>query len=124
MKTNKGFTLVEIMIVIVIITLLAAMAIPAFQRVKYNSIENRYKKGEKLSKEQLQYLQEYREDHGKKDEKFVAISEYTSSSNTSSEIKIDKITIDGKEYYLVPYSSSYDTVDIKGKRFLTVPAKQ
>ena len=37
MNQTKGFTLVEIMIVVVIIGLLAAMAIPAFQKVRQAS---------------------------------------------------------------------------------------
>lgn len=98
MKTKKGFTLVEVMIVCVIIGLLAAMAIPAFQKVKYSSIRSDIQAGVVVSEAQYKWYKEYRKENPRQ----VEAEKKPDNQNNVEAEKIDTIVINGKTYKLVP----------------------
>ncbi len=83
-SSHKGFTLVEIMIVVVIIGLLAAMAIPAFQKVRRASIKSTMANdGRQLASAAQQYFLENAQTQ-------AAISEILNSTLTGTSSKYVK----------------------------------
>jgi prepilin-type N-terminal cleavage/methylation domain-containing protein len=106
MKNRKGFTVVEYMIVFVIVGLLAAMAIPAFQKVKVSTLAKQVASGGALSANDEEFLKNHissiptemlpripREYGGTKDQIFVV----------PQSIRFDQtIILNGKTYGLVP----------------------
>ena len=109
-RSNKGFTLVEIMIVVVIIGLLAAMAIPAFQKVRAASQDKTVMNNmRQLGAAADQYFLEYG----------VSTAERTSLVGSSAYIK--SLTSAANENYPDNYTQGESIVvtNIAGVRSLT-----
>ena len=128
---KKAFTIVEIMIVVVTIGLLAAMAIPAFQKVRYISYVKELQSG-RATPEQRKYIASYEKNNPKqiadsrqtvgpltrREEPSVVID-----SNTQASLAVQTIQVDGKLYILVPKTESRET-EIMGKAYWLVKVKE
>jgi type IV pilus assembly protein PilA len=108
MKNRKhsaqGFTLVEIMIVVVIIGLLAAMAIPAFNKVRQASREKAITNNlRQLSAAAQQYMLE----------KGASVVNYTDIVGTTTDYYLKGInTVAGENYQTVVISNTATQISV------------
>lgn len=103
--------LIEVMIIIVIIGLLAAMAIPAYLKVKETNIAKAIQRGDKVSREDRAWY-EGKKNRGTK----VEPKETPSPADASVPI----VTLDNKRFYLVLKDEAQET-RINGKTYWLIP---
>lgn len=111
MVATHLLTLVEVMIIVVIIGLLAAMAIPVFYRVKETSIERALREGREVNKEDRKWYFSRVKDMGGKE---------TSTQVAPSGSSLQTVILDGKPFYLLPKDEAEET-RIAGKSYWLVP---
>jgi len=116
-KTNrKGFTLVEIMIVVVIIGLLAAMAIPAFSKVRQQS---RLKAVTNNLRQVSTAAQQYFLDKG------VTVAAYTDLVGTGTDNYVRNVSpVAGEDYTTLTVNQTDTQISITATSFGTVTFNQ
>ncbi len=120
-KNNKGFELAELMIIVFIIGLLAAMAIPAFQKIRYTSVEKAIVNGDKVDASTRKWYYEHawtieKRNKGKEKSKSPEVIDVTEPG------LVQKIEIDGKVFILVPKTEASET-EIAGKIYWLVESR-
>lgn len=98
-STKEAFTLVEIMIVMMIIGLLAAMTIPAFMKVRQSCLIKAYKNGKKLSSEEMEIVRSYFKNNSRT--QTPPPETPTATYNVMiPEDELGEIWFEGKKYYV------------------------
>ncbi len=110
-NARKGFTLVEIMIVVVIIGLLAAMAIPTFNKVRY---ESRMKAVTNNLRQIASAGQQYMLDKG------VTQAGYTDLAGTATDNYLRSVSpVAGEDYTAITLAQTTTQISISAPTFGT-----
>ena len=103
MKNNKGFTLVELLLVIVIMGIITAISIPLIRNIREGNEDKQYTTyTDSLKQSAKLYLNSYEEDVFGREESGCAIVTYKQlkESDLIKDIPIDKTTCEGEETFV------------------------
>lgn len=95
---SAGFTLVEIMIMIVICGLIAAMTIPAFQKVRAESIRANVRAGKQITQAQRDHLRAYDKARGRSTD--FTTERQLVETGPPELLYGQKVIIEGVEYHI------------------------
>lgn len=119
MKKNRAFTLMEGMIVVAIAGLLAAMAIPAFVKVRDSSIVKRGDAGQ-VQDWNKETWDRYRKLKAEQPGASRAPANSSPPSPSFSSLQYKRLTIEGKTYILVPKQIVGES-QIEGQHYYIIP---
>lgn len=112
-KNKKGFTLVELLAVIVILGVLLMIAVPAIQNVIANSQRKSFESAAKLAIENVETLASAEKVSGNISPCYVLIAQTTVGSNTVPGIELERGSFGTN-------AKGYIYVDEKGKGTITI----
>lgn len=126
---NKAFTFTEVMIVVVIVGLLLAMAIPAIEHVRMHSIEKLVVDGKATREQRHEYEEWTRNRKADTQERLDKLRyeveektrEMGSAVISPDSISLQTLKVNGKTYFLLPKQDLQETT-IAGQTYWLVPA--